>query len=75
VITCWLCGEDTPFGWGVPTYNGDLVSDEFPLEPQGNRPVCEACHGRHGRGEVKTWDHHYTGRPPLGVPLTDGGGI
>lgn len=72
---CRICGATTPTRGGVPTYNGDLVSDDFPLEPEGNWPACGPCFEAHARGQLKTWDGLYTRRPPLGVPLVDGGGI
>lgn len=73
---CWLCGEPTEMQWGVPTYNGDLVSNDFPdamwAGSGGGQSVCEDCYRKHERGELETFDHYYTWQ--LGL-FADGAGI
>jgi hypothetical protein len=73
---CSLCGEPTLCCWGVPAYNGDLMSNDFPDElisaGGGNQPVCEDCYDRHARGELETFDRFYLWR--VGG-LIDGAGI
>lgn len=60
---CSLCGKWTDACWGVPTYNGDLVSNDFPdwltREGGGCMAACEACYEKHARGEVLMFDHYY----------------
>lgn len=73
---CSLCGEATAHRWGIPTCNGDVVSNDFPDDLwQGSVPVCQRCYERHARGEIKTFDHYYVRRGPMGVCLIDGAGI
>lgn len=74
-IECAVCGYPAPFRYGIPTYNGDLVSNDFPLWDTGNRPVCRGCFECHERGELDTYDRYYVWPGPLGVVLLDGGGI
>lgn len=73
---CSLCGEWTDYRWGVPTFNGDLVSNDFPneiwLAEGGNMPVCESCYGKHERGELPTFDQFYL---HLQKGFVDGAGI
>ncbi len=56
---CRLCGADTPSRWGVPMYEGNLLSNDFQGEWFG-APACQACHDAHARGELRTYDHLYT---------------
>lgn len=56
--TCYVCGKRTDGGFGVPTFNGDLVSNAFPdWLDWGGQPACEDR--RHERGELVTYDHYY----------------
>lgn len=62
MIDCSLCGAATEFRWGVPTFNGDVVSNDFPdelLGQGGSVPVCERCFRAHAEGRLETWDHFY----------------
>lgn len=76
MVDCWICGEPTEYRWGVPTCNGDLVSNDFPDDLwEGGQAVCESCFAKHARGELPTFDRYYVRRGPLGVDLIHGGGI
>lgn len=73
---CGLCGAETLFHWGVPTYNGDVVSNDFPDDLGGGSiAACEACFHKHERGEIETFDHYYVRPGPMGVCLVNGAGI
>jgi hypothetical protein len=65
-VECFLCGTWTELHWGVPTYNGDLVSNDFPdelfREGGGAQPACERCYGQHSRGELPMFDKCYLWR-------------
>lgn len=78
-IECGLCGEWTEFRYGVSTYNGDIVSNDFPdtmrREGGGSVAVCERCFERHAAGLIPTYDHYYVRPGPMGVCLVDGAGI
>lgn len=73
---CSLCGEWTEIRWGVPTYNGDLVSNDFPdwlwREGGGSEAACRRCHDLHAAGKLTTYDRCY--RHLMGG-FTDGAGI
>ncbi len=74
-VECSLCRALTDFGWSVPTYNGDVVSNDFPDDLHalgGSVPVCERCYERHAAGQVETFDRYYV-RP--GADLIGGAGI
>ena len=75
-VECSLCGEWTDYRCGVPTFNGDLVSNDFPdwlwREGGGSQAACERCYERHAAGKVPTFDHYYR---HLMVRFTDGAGI
>jgi hypothetical protein len=62
-IDCAICGEPDDFAWGVPTYNGDIVSNDFPddlyARTGGSMAVCRRCHEKHERGEIEVFDHYY----------------
>ena len=81
LIDCDICGEPAPYayGFGLPTFNGDIVSNDFPNElwrqHGGGVPVCEDCYRKHERGEMPTFDHYYIPRSPFGVLLMNGAGI
>lgn len=60
---CSLCGAETTLSHGIPTFNGDIVSNDFPdwlwRTGGGSIPVCGLCYDRHERGEVPTFDRDY----------------
>lgn len=76
---CGICGELTNMKYSVPTYNGDIVSNDFPDDLYGKFggmiPVCRECFHKHERGEIETFDHYYVPQTLMGVHLIDGGGI
>lgn len=55
---CWNCGAPTLSRWGLPIYNGDLVSNAWKGD-WGGVPACEKCYLAHQRGELPTFDHCY----------------
>ncbi len=61
---CGICGDWHEYAQGVPTFNGDLVSNDFPdwlhRTGGGSVPVCERCFNKHERGEIETFDDCYT---------------
>lgn len=73
--TCSLCGIDTEPRWAVPTYNGEVVSVDFPDDLYhsggGSLAVCERCFLAHERGEVACADAWYV----LSKRFTQGEGI
>lgn len=77
--TCGVCGEDCDMRFGIPTYNGDVVSNDFPeqmwADGGGSFVACEGCFRKHERGEMPVWDRLYLPTSPMGVHLVDGGGI
>jgi hypothetical protein len=63
VVDCWICGAATEHRWGVPTCNGDLVSNSFPDHLwDGGQAVCEKCFEKHAQGHLATMDHVYVPR-------------
>ncbi len=73
MIDCAICGEPDDHCWGVPTYNGDIVSNAFPDDMDwGGVAVCESCYLKHERGEITTFDHCYL---PKGRSFIGGDGI
>lgn len=62
-IECFVCGIETEYCWGVPIYNGDIVSNNFPEEMwehgRGRQAVCEPCYKAHEDGKMPTFDHYY----------------
>jgi hypothetical protein len=62
-IQCFLCGEWDEHRWGVPTCNGDVVSNDFPdeiwHEHGGGQAVCRECYEKHLNGLVPTFDRFY----------------
>lgn len=75
-VECYVCGEWTEYRWGVPVFNGDIVSNDFPDWLWGNggggQAVCERCYNLHAAGKMQTFDHCY--RHLMGG-FIDGGGI
>lgn len=65
-VECSICGDWTAHQWSVPTYNGDLVSNDFPdeliREGGGNMAVCEHCYDRHAADDMETFDSFYLWR-------------
>lgn len=60
MIDCSLCGEPDDHRWGVPTCNGDVVSNDFPDHLwQGSVAVCEQCFNLHAEGKIPTFDRYY----------------
>lgn len=63
MIDCFICGEPDRYQWGVPVFNGDIVSNDFPEELHrtegGCQAVCRRCYEKHERGEIRTFDHYY----------------
>lgn len=57
-VSCWICGVETEFKWGVPTFNGDLMSNDWPGEWFG-QSVCERCFDLHEQGKMITHDNLY----------------
>lgn len=73
MIDCSICGEPDCHSWGVPTFNGDIVSNDFPDELwEGSIGVCESCYCKHERGEIPTFDRMYLHHRP---GFENGGGI
>lgn len=63
MIDCFLCGQPSDQRWGVPTVNGDVVSNNFPDDlVEGGQSVCEECFNKHERGEIPTFDRYYVPR-------------
>lgn len=62
-VSCSICGQETPHRWGVPTVNGDIVSNDFPEDLWGQygggMPACKECYAKHQAGELPTWDRYY----------------
>lgn len=62
-VECSLCGDWCEHRWSVPTYNGDLVSNDFPDEMWhtggGGQAVCLECYEKHARGELMVFDRFY----------------
>lgn len=55
---CFVCGGEASGYHGVPVFNGDLMSNDWPGE-WGGVPSCERCYDRHARGELPTFDADY----------------
>jgi hypothetical protein len=80
MLDCYVCGEPTEYRFGIPIYNGDIVSNDFPddmwANGGGGQSVCESCYLKHERGDIPCADRLYLDRPPHGVYLgSDGAGI
>lgn len=75
-VMCCICGNWTEYRWGVPTFNGDLVSNHFPdwlwRQGGGSQPACEHCFRRHAAGELPAFDRFYL---HLSGTFADGDGI
>lgn len=70
---CYVCGEPASGFHGLPIFNGDVMSNDWPGEWAGV-PACLRCYEKHERGEMETWDAVY--RHHLhAVGLLDGAGI
>lgn len=75
-VECYLCAVETEYGWSVPTYNGDVVSNDFPddmwSKGGGAQPVCQRCYDMHANGQATCYDRLYL---PRGLSFINGGGI
>jgi hypothetical protein len=71
---CVACGQPSSGFHGLPVFNGDIVSNDWPGE-WGGVPCCLACFYLHEQGKLKTWDHLYTAYLDGLRPFADGGGI
>ena len=69
-VQCGICNALTDLGWGVPTFNGDIVSNDFPdwmySRGGGSFAVCERCYRKHERGEILVFDHYYVPETLMG---------
>jgi hypothetical protein len=76
MIDCFICGEPDEHRWGVPVFNGDVVSNDFPdwlwRSGGGGQAVCRECFEKHACGELETFDHYYL---HLAGMFTGGDGI
>lgn len=70
---CPYCGGEMEGTCALPTFNGDVVSNDWPGEWFG-RGCCEACYERHARGEIPVADKLYAHLFD-GVTFSDGAGI
>lgn len=52
---CFVCGEDASGFHGVPIWNGELVSNDWPGEWCGV-PACEVCFRKHKEGRLPMLD-------------------
>lgn len=68
---CANCGQPASGFHGLPYFNGDLMSNDWPGD-WGGRPCCEDCYERHARGELETFDQDYV---HLFALYQDGAGI
>jgi hypothetical protein len=65
MIDCGVCGQGDLFKWGIATYNGDIVSLEFPFhlvpDNSGSMAVCRDCFNAHAEGDprIETYDAEY----------------
>ena len=70
---CSQCGRPNDDNCGLPTVNGDLVSNEFPdavwSEHGGSIPACWSCYCAHNLGTIPTFDRYYLW---LGMTQCDG---
>lgn len=55
---CFACGGVASGHHGLPTFNGDLVSNDWPGEWFGV-PACERCYELHEQGKLETHDADY----------------
>lgn len=78
-VQCSLCREWCEHSQGVPTFNGDLVSNDFPdwliRQGGGSQPACELCFHAHASGKLRTFDHYYAHLMDAGGECIDGAGI
>lgn len=59
-VDCRVCGKPTEHQWGVPVYNGDIVSNDFPDDLwSGGISVCRDCFDEHAAGRMPTFDRYY----------------
>jgi len=72
--TCHVCGADTPEGFGVPTYEGEVVPLDWP-GAWGGAPACKRCYNEYEQGEHVTlrWDDLNAEGKALCMSLKAGG--
>ena len=62
-VQCSVCEEWTEHRWGIPTFNGDVVSNDFPdwlwSLHGGGQPVCRQCFDLHAAGQISVADLWY----------------
>lgn len=70
---CCSCGEPASGFHGLPTFNGDIMSNDWPGD-WGGKVCCEECYLKHERGGMETADKLYQ-HVLHGIGLLDGAGI
>jgi hypothetical protein len=55
---CVICGGEPGSHHGVPTFNGDVVSNDFACA-NGTQPACGRCYHLHAHGMVPVHDSRY----------------
>lgn len=55
---CVNCGKPSSGFHGLPVFNGDIVSNDWPGE-WGGACCCEDCYNRHAAGQLETADYLY----------------
>ncbi len=56
--SCVACGKPASGSHSLPVFNGDVVSNDWPLE-WGAKPCCKACHDAHAAGRMPCADADY----------------
>lgn len=55
---CVACKRPSSGFHSLPTFNGDIVSNDWAGEWFG-KPCCERCYERHAAGQMRVNDHLY----------------
>lgn len=71
LLPCISCRRPSSGRHALPTHNGDIVSNDFPLDT-ANHPCCERCYKLHESGLIVTYDRPYVEPAAL---HTQGSGI
>ena len=71
---CCVCAEPCDGYHGLPFFNGDLVSNDWPGD-WGNKACCRRCYEAHERGELQCFDDVYRGYLDSIGMMSDGAGI
>ena len=71
---CVACGRPSSGFHGLPVFNGDVVSNDWPGEWAGV-PCCEPCYTAHLEGRMQCADRLYAGYLDGLRTFTDGAGI